>query len=159
MKFNYNEYLEIKYKIENEIKKSILNNNKENILLNINYINEILNNYEILILNEFIKDYDLYLYDKYTNNKNRLNKIEKKINEINKIFNELLLIIEFKENLKNKECYNILYYNTYINKNDKLNKYFIIKFKNYDRFIYLLRKLIIEILNINKNDYRKYNFY
>ena len=128
---------------ENE-KKETLNKNIKNILKYINETNKILNNYEKLILKEYNKKY--LTYSKKDNEN-----IKKDIKEINKTFNEILLLIENKENLKRNDIFNYLYYNE--------NDYFIIMFKNYDKFKYLLKKLIINILNINKYDYDKYKTY
>ncbi len=140
-----NNYLKniTKIKKYNE-KKEKLNKNYSNIIMILE--TNIINHYEYIILNEFKKDYDLYLYYINISTNNDLKSLEY-FKNINNLFNKILVLIIDNDNLKENEIY------------FKLNKDYMIKYNNLNKFKKLLKELIITILNKNKNYLDQYNYY
>ena len=140
-----NNYLKniTKIKKYNE-KKETLNKNYLNIIMILE--TNIINHYEYIILNEFKKDYDLYLYYINISTNNDLKSLEY-FKNINNLFNKILVLIIDNDNLKENEIY------------FKLNKDYMIKYNNLNKFKKLLKELIITILNKNKNYLDQYNYY
>ena len=109
-------------------------NLNRNISYLLNYLEneKIINKYEKILLKNLEYDYiDLKTNTNYI-----------------MIFNEILKLLDIKENLKTYEIFKKIKYNE--------NDYYILKFKKYDMFNFLLKKLIIELLNTNKIIFYKY---